>query len=256
MKQIYQAIIVLILLLLIASPVAACSPAPISVKITCQDGATAFVSIERAESFLSELPLTCDIGNGRTLIAQEVQLWKDGWKGYFRGGSLTITPYDAQEETTVQRANANLLSCGYSETRRVGDWLLIDNTSRTYCHLEPFTPCCLCPDLRLSIFEFIIYLVSHPQVASLPYLGVFVLLIGAFVLLIRRLIRQKELWMFFRPRASTILLTLPIALICIWLFLAASIDLIGWTIVAYLLASTIMYYAKKRRPTQPTSAEG
>lgn len=223
--------------------------------VTCRNGGTERIPIEQADLFLVQLSSKCDIGSDPGLLAREVQRWKNEWKGYFLARGLAIMPYDSQQERAMQRANAALLSCWYSETKHIGSWLVSEETTRDYCHLEPFTRCCLCPHLRLSLFEFAISLVSHPQVSGLPYLAVLACILGGLVFLVRKLVKQGALREFIQPRVSTVVLTVICAMVFIWWFIASLIDLIGWIILAYLLASSIMYAKKKRRAVEASSNE-
>jgi hypothetical protein len=245
MWWIYRWLIALALFVVIAPAALACSPAMVAVKVTCLNGETEAVSVERAEYFLTELPATCDVGDDRAALAQEAQRWKDGWKGYFHGGSLNIMPYDQQQEAMAQRASAKLLSCWYGETRQFGAWLLIEATTREYCYEKPFIPCCLCPRLQVSFVMFAIFLISHPYGDALPYLGVLLGIIAGLAIFLYRLAKRGDLRQLIRPRISNNILAVILAIISVWWLVVVPIDLIISPLFAYLLASIVLYMKRK-----------
>jgi hypothetical protein len=146
---------------------------------------------------------TEDLSAIRTQFIQAIDAWRVKEKDSLRDGNLVLTTYSVAEENRLTRDRDSYGSCYYVEFERLGDWLLSNETSRSYCMVSRklVFPC---PTAQLSYMYFLGFLLTHINQATLPYLAGYLLgivvLAGMVVIVYRRGILRA-----FRPTIWTIL---------------------------------------------------
>lgn len=102
---------------------------------------------------------------------QHVITWLDyeSKRGAFLDGNLILEPYSVEKEGELSTEKSNLFSCSYSEYEHVGDWLIIFETSRPYCHTYWHVGS-TCPRVIFSLGHFFFYLVANFSLKTLPHL--------------------------------------------------------------------------------------
>ncbi len=248
MKQHIQSVTIIVLLLLLTTTTAsACSPAPIIVTLNCRNGGTETTILERATTFIANLPPSCDIGADKALLTQAIQVWRDTWKGYFRSESLRVIPYNPVDEQEAQRETHNVLTCRYIQADSVGNWLFLSSTSRDYCYLDPFISGGMCPGIRLSLTMFIVYVLTHISPTTLPYLAMIIVVISIIIRYIQKLQQKGHIRCAFKPRIRTIIATFVIASILNRWFVATPLDLVCAIIAVYFLISSYTYHRSEHK---------
>jgi len=122
---------------------------------------------------------------------QEITKWLDHKnKRFLLDRDLILEPYSVERDSELQKNENNLLSCRYEESKHVGNWLIIFETSRTYCLFwhAPGEPC---PNIFFSLTRFLFYLATTLNLTTLPYqLGS--LLTGAAIIYIWRALLKNR----------------------------------------------------------------
>ena len=148
---------------------------------------------------------TEDLSAIRTQFIQAIEDWSMKGNDSRFGGNLVLTPYSAAEESRLGLARDTYTDCYYAEFERVGDWLLSNQTMRSYCVVNrSLSLSFACPTAELSYMYFLGFLLTHISQATLPYLAGYLLgivvLVGMVVIVYRRGFLRA-----FRPTIWTIL---------------------------------------------------
>lgn len=189
-KYAYAPLIVLLATFLTFSAVYACSPVEPIILIRCSnmevpigpnsgrmDGETYEGMQERwvKDTINNLLAIAPDCEEDLTPVLesfqQEVAIWLDyeNKRGAFLDGDLILEPYSMEKEGELSIEKSNLFSCSYAEYKRIGDWLIIFETSRPYCHTYWFGGG-MCPSIIFSLGHFFFYLATDFSLATLPHL--------------------------------------------------------------------------------------
>jgi hypothetical protein len=152
---------------------------------------------------------TEDLSAIRAQFIQAIETWNmKGGDSRF-GGNLVLTPYSAAEERRLALARDNYTDCYYAEFMRLGDWLLSNETTRSYCVVNRTLSRTLslsfsCPTAELSSMYFLGFLLTHIDRSTLPYLAGYLLGIAVLVGMVTIVYRRGVL-RAFRPTIWTIL---------------------------------------------------
>jgi hypothetical protein len=171
--------------------------------------------------------------------------WHSTPKRFFLDGSLMFEAYSESRFQQLQANNRNLLSCDYEEFERVGDWLVVTETTRPYCLLGPWpNEGGSCPSIVFSQSRFVSYLLSNLNLLHLLYFLAYVVVSGAMV----------GFWMYVLPQQSArgltinaviAILLIPITL-CSFVFpIVPFADVIGWIVLCFAVGALVNYAAHR-----------
>jgi hypothetical protein len=163
-------------------------------------------------------------------------------------GNLIFEPYSTDRAFELQKNKNNLLSCGYSKYKQIGNWLIILETSRPYC--QPFWYALgSCPSIVLSLGAFFVYLVTNFSLTTLPYLAGFFLAGVTTMYIWWKVLRDRpalKLWKMIV--LSFIILTGQLCVMALPVWLPGQI--IGWIsclgllVLWYIQVKTKRYVSK------------
>ena len=172
---------------------------------------------------------------------QDVTIWLDyeNKRGAFLDGDLILEPYSVEKEGELSTEKSNLFSCSYREYKHIGNWLIIFETSRPYCHTYWFAAG-MCPSVIFSLGHFFFYLTANFSLATLPHF------IG---LLIAGSTTTYAWWIFLknRPKLSRLkIISLSIVVLIVELFLIVMPfwlwgQIIGWVLFIGVLVLWYKY---------------
>ena len=189
-KYAYVIFIAFLVALLSFSIVYACSPVEPIILIRCSnmevsispnsgrmDGETYEDMQERwvKETINNLLAIAPDCEEDLTPVLESFKEDITVWLNYknkreaFLDGDLILEPYSADQEVELNKAKSDFFSCDYAEHKQVGNWLIIFETSRPYCHTFWFAAG-MCPSIIFSLGHFFFYLISSFKLATIPYL--------------------------------------------------------------------------------------
>ena len=94
--------------------------------------------------------------------------------------ALYFEPYSMERETELIEDQLSYGNCNYPVYEKVGDWLVLDSTKRDYCYMSGGGGG-MCPSTVISHTKFLGFLISNPNIHTLPYLLRYII---AFALLI------------------------------------------------------------------------
>ena len=195
-----------------------------------------------------------DITDIKSIFFQEVESWTNNWKGYFLSGDLIFSSYSQNKETEILKNKDNLLNCRYVEYKKIGNWLVENETSRDYCYLSPGFGC---PEPVISYTKFFNFLVSNINNTTIFYLTIFLAIIISTVSFIIYLIIKKELGFFLKPRKRKIIATIfAVVIIRLYLLLGFfSIETYLWQhfLLTYFFLSLFEYVVVKRKSSSKAS---
>ncbi len=231
----------------------ACSPAEPMIWVKCSNTQVPILSnrqprsgeaitetrnlwLEDTYKNLSKVVAICN-ENLRPVInvaREKIQSWVNNRKRTFLDGDLIFEPYSSMREMQLQKGKNDLLSCSYEEFERIDNWLVITKTSRAYCQDFWYSPGA-CPDIIFSLSLFLIFLAINPNLTTLPYLILFIVMIALL----------GKAWLLFLKGRSPIsrrrlaiesLILFPLTLHLIFIPTWFVGQLGGWIMGTYLLA--------------------
>lgn len=154
--------------------------------------------------------------------------------GTFIDGDLILEPYSIEKDLELQIDKNRLLSCGYNDSKHVGNWLIIFETSRTYCYDYWPTGGGWCPSTTISLEHFLLYLVTNFNLTTAPYLAGLLLVIVASIYFMWKLLKNRPVMKLWKIIALTIvILASELFLIVLPFWLIGQI--IGWSSLFYIL---------------------
>ena len=172
---------------------------------------------------------------------QEIVKWLDykNKRGAFLDGDFILEPYSAGKDSELQTNKNSLLSCGYAEYKHIGNWLIIFETSRPYCHTFWFAGG-MCPSIIFSLGHFFFYLVMNFSLTTLPHF---------IVLLIAGSTTTYAWWIFLkkRPKLTRLkIISLSVVVFILELFLIVMPfwlwgQIIGWVLFIGVLVLWYKY---------------
>ncbi len=176
------------------------------------------------------------------IFTQEVQNWMSTQKGYFLGGDLIFEPYSIDRESELIESKNAYGNCHYEDFKKVGNWFVVTETSRDYCHLTGGGGG-MCPRATKSHLQFFTFLLTNPNVNTLPYLFGYLIAVGIAISFIVYLFKRKELKQFFKPSKFNVIFTLILGIPTFLLFIIfiGIEQIIIWIIGYYLFSSLIKY---------------
>ncbi len=186
--------------------------------------------------------IASDITDLHPVLRPEIESWAKNHTGF--GGNLVFTPYDQGKESKLLEEKNQLLDCRYPEYQRVGDWLVVNWTSRDYCQLTAGSPWCPFPVVAYS--QFFAFLLSHLNRTTAPYLAAWLALLVALGWCARSLFRKNELWFFLKPKVTTVVPTGVLGFVLL-IFLWGTEALWWYLAVIYGSFSLVVYIGWKRR---------
>ncbi len=176
-------------------------------------------------------------------FTEKAQKWAKDYR-YFLDGSLIFTPYSDKKIARINQENRNLLSCTYTKSEVVNNWLITMNTTQDYCYGAPsIIGGCPIDIVIIAPLHFLLHLIQSPSLSTLPYWVTISLLIALLVYLGNK----GELHQILRlNRASVIILLLgvPLFLVIMWSRLDVTLSYLA---IYYLLATLIVYFTKQVR---------
>ena len=194
--------------------------------------------------YLPYLDSVCveNLNDIKPTFVQEVQKWMSTKKGYFLGGNLIFEPYSTDRESELIESKNAYGNCHYEDFEKVGNWLVVTETCRDYCHLVGGGGG-NCPHATKSHLLFIGFLLTHPNVNTIPYLFGYLIVLGVAIGFIVYLFKRKELKHFFKPNKFNITFTsvLGIPTFLLFLLLTGIEQIIIWIIGYYIFSSLIRY---------------
>ena len=101
----------------------------------------------------------------------------------------------------------------------------------------------MCPSATISQVKFFGFLLTNPNINTLPYSLGYLIVAGISIGLIVYLFKRKELKLFFKPNKFNTIFTLVLGVPTFFLFvLFTGIEqIIGWIIGCYIFSSFIKY---------------
>lgn len=176
-------------------------------------------------------------------FAKEVQNWMTTKKGNFLGGNLIFEPYSTDRESELIESKNAYGNCHYEDFEKVGNWLVVTQTSRDYCYLTGGGGG-MCPYAIKSHLQFIGFLLTHPNSDTIPYLFGYLIAVVIAIGFIAYFFKRKELKLFFKPNKFNIIFTLVLGIPTFLLFLMFTgiEQIIVWIIGYYIFASLIKYF--------------
>jgi hypothetical protein len=177
-----------------------------------------------------------DFSADQATILLEVQKWYVEEKHYFWDRSLDIEPFTDKRQQALEQQD--YFKCAYAEYQRVGNWLVVKNTTRPYCQSSILVGF-MCPMTVFSLGSFVIYLFTHINSSTIPYVLIFMIAIGLVVAFLIYLKRRGDLGQVLRPNRFNILATggLTILFGC----MIGIPVFLEWIIPSYLLTSAFAY---------------
>jgi len=197
------------------------------------------------EYLISVIDKICveNIDDIKLILNQKIEKWIE------IGGYTLLEPYSKDTETELIKSKNNFLECYYEDFERIGNWITVNHTYRDYCYYYPGTSDC--PEKTISYSQFLIFLMNNPNIATLPYLFGYLLIIALFVVFLIGLSKTKELKQSFKPNKFNIIFTsvlsVPTILFFILILQAGNTEFIGiektivWIIVYYIFGSSLKY---------------
>lgn len=163
---------------------------------------------------------------------EEIKKWLDyrNKRSAFLDGDLILEPYSAARDSELINRTNNLLSCDDEEYKHIGNWIIIFETSRPYCHLVPGT----CGSIILSLGHFLFYLVANISLTTLPYLAGLLFAGAAIIYAWWRILKNNsalKLWKILVLSSAVLVAELFLMIMPIWL----PGQLIGWVLFFGLL---------------------
>jgi|GEM_PF-4575613 len=192
-----------------------------------------------------------DFSADQAAILVEVQKWYAEDKHYFWDRSLDIEPFTDKREQALEQQD--YFKCAYAEYQRVGNWLVVKNTTRPYCQGSILVGV-ICPMTVFSLGSFVIYLFTHLNASTLPYVLICMAAIGLVVVFLIYLKRRRDLRQFLRPNRFNILATggLTILFGC----MIGIPVFLEWIIPSYLLTSAFSYMLyRQEHPNSSVTAQ-
>ncbi|MFH1664279.1 MAG: hypothetical protein ABH986_05780 [archaeon] len=199
--------------------------------------------LDYSEEFFLGLELICkeNLDDLKPILGEKIEEWRN--REIFVSGNLIFELYSKEREQKLTESRNSLEKCYYDDFERVGDWFVVAAATRDYCYLSNEGRIGIGPYYRISDTEFIKFLLSNPNIKTIPYLLAYILFIVIFVGGLIYLYKRKELEKFFKPTKLHLILVLVTALYSFLLFIAgvALIDMIIPLVLVYVLASIIDY---------------
>jgi hypothetical protein len=158
------------------------------------------------------------------------------------GGNLIFEPYSSDRESELIKSKNSYGNCYYEDYKKVGNWLVVTENSRDYCYLTGGIGTCG-GRATISHVKFFGFLLTNPNINTLPYLLIYLIVVGISIGFIVYLSKRKELKLFFKPNKFNIIFTLVLGVPTFFLFmLFIGIEqIIGWIIGYYIFSSLIRY---------------
>jgi hypothetical protein len=189
-----------------------------------------------------------DISDIKLVLFQEIQNWARNQKPHFLSGNLTIAPYAQDKESKLLAEEDRLLSCHYATHKHIGNWLIVNSTSRDYCYLVGGGGG-KCPHAAISYPKFFTFLLSNINWTTAPYISIFLSLITTAVLFLIYIIRKNELWIFLKPSKNKIIVMIMSSIVLLILLLGMKRFFLNFSAI-YLIASLIEYARLKYKTRQ------
>lgn len=174
-------------------------------------------------------------------IAQLVQ--KPYWEN-----SMTFEPYSIERERKLIKIKKDYDNCFYHDFEKIGNWLVISGIkTRDYCVgvWKPFQP----PfEARKSHLKFFIFLLTHPNLDTFPYLFRYLIGLGFIAYLF---IKIKKLRLFFinifsvlRPNKFNIYFTV-LSVLSILLLITLNLPMpFSWFFTEFFLVFFLFFPSK------------
>lgn len=252
-------IITILATLLSYSIVQACSPVQLRILVKCSnlevsllEGLSQPIAGDTYED-TQERWINSTINNLRAIVPnceenmapvipafeQEIITWFEDEtnKDAFLDGDLILEPYSSEREAVLSKSRGNVLSCSYTEYKKVGNWLIVLETSRPYCYTFWYAPG-MCPSIILSLGHLLFYLATNLSITTIPYLAG-LLLSGAVIMYgWWRFLKSRpimKLWKMIVLSFVLLIAELFLIVMPVWLF----IQLIAWF---FLFGMLVLWY--------------
>ncbi len=187
-----------------------------------------------------------NINDIKPIFTREVQNWMLTDKGAFLGGNLIFEPYSKDRESELIESKNKYSNCYYEDSKKIGDWFVITETSRDYCYLTDGGGG-MCPSTTTSYTKFLVFLLSNPNRTTFPYLTWYLILFGTIIGFLAYLFKRKELKLFFNPNKFNIIFTLVLGILTFLLFiLFMGIEQIIILIIGYYILASVVKYIYTR----------
>ncbi|MBS1266276.1 MAG: hypothetical protein MAG795_00243 [Candidatus Woesearchaeota archaeon] len=267
MKKILLFTILIVFALSLSDSVFACSPAPNYISISCTPTNTLdenelpqgyrfynekltlssgykFESVDENFDFLTS---NCqeDVESVKPELINLFKEYNSKEHRYFTHERTEIVPYDETliENNKNSRYNPdNVGNCYFENVYKLGDFVVNEGGMRDYCHLTGGGGG-MCPHATKLHLQFFGFILTNPNVNTLPYLFGYLIAIGVVIGFIVYLFKRKELKLFFKPNKFNIIFTLVLGIPTFLLFLLFTgiEQIIVWIIGYYIFSSTIKY---------------
>jgi len=185
---------------------------------------------------------------------QEIIKWLDykNKRNAFLDGDLILEPYSTNRDFELQYKKNSLLSCSYEDYKHIGNWLIIFETSRVYCHTSVMNSLGACPTIIFSLGHFLFYLVTNFSLTASPYLAS-LFLAGTIIFYIWWILLKNrpvlKLWKIIA--LSMVILAVELFLIVMPFWLPGQI--IGWVLFFYILVLWYKHLKNKKLVSNQTA---
>lgn len=175
-----------------------------------------------------------DLSPAFETFKKEIIAWLRKDKRILLDRDLILEPYSIERDNEIQENKNNLFSCRYEESQHVGDWLIVFKTGRPYCLTYWYSPGGMCPVIVLSLGSFLLYLITHLSLTTLPYLAGWLMASGAIIYVWWMLLNNRPVikwWLSF-------VLSLVIFVVALFLIIPPFWVLgqvLGWVLVFGLM---------------------
>ena len=211
-------------------------------------GTSNIVAIHSDKSgFLSALEelIKDDISEIKQILIQEMDRW--AWKK--EGNKLLITKYSQEKEKEFADRKKQFHSCNYFDYKRVGNWLFVYTGLHDHCYFTQglHSTCIDGSSTAMHPVKFFVFLLTNISVKTIPYLIPYLIAIFIFGGIIYHLIRRKKfgknLWIFLKPSAMRIGITIVIQMFLMFILLLMEIFSLNISLclfpISYFIVSSI-----------------
>ena len=157
---------------------------------------------------------------------------------------LILEPYSIERESEIQDTKNNLFACRYEESKHIGNWLIVSELGRSYCHTFWYGAGGMCPTVVLSSGHLLFYLVTNFSLASLPYLAGLLFAGGIVISVWWRLLKNQPVMKLWKIIALSLVI-LGIELFLLFMPFWVIGQIIGWILLFFI---SVLWY--KRLKTQ------
>jgi|GEM_PF-5342589 hypothetical protein len=183
---------------------------------------------------------------------KEISIWLNQKnKRILLDWNLMLELYSTERDDEIQKNSKNLFSCDYEESQRVGNWLIINQTGRSYCFtFTTFSGSC--PSVFISLSSFLFYLIMNLSFTTMPYFMGLLIIISLVVYLWWMILRKYSTLAFWK------LIIISIVILFAEIFLVFPLfgffgQIIGWFLFFGLI---VLWYIQIKYKTNITSQNG